>query len=336
MLTRESIESTVYTPVVEELDQVLMTLMAVADEEDSSGIQNDEAVQERLEHVLASPGKRIRPAITLLTTRLSGDAPNETAIMMAAAVELLHVATLVHDDMVDSADLRRGRATASNLWGGRVAVLLGDYLFAASARFVCDTNNIRVVRQFAETIMQLSNGELSELMSCFSPDQTRELYLTRINHKTASLFTTASETGAVLAGYAEDDVQRMSRYGYKLGMAYQIMDDVLDFTSSSETLGKPACNDLRQGILTLPSIRLMERSPGDNAILDFVNGAPDDRELLLARAADEIRAAGFLDECIGEATGYSNSARVELDTFPDSASKASLIALTEFVQQRDS
>ena len=334
MLTKSEIESSVYSPVEKELERVALALLSIAEDGDASELRDEEEIENMLQHILAAPGKRVRPAITLLTSKLWGAAPTDHVITMAAAVELLHVATLVHDDMVDSADLRRGRATASNLWGGRVAVLLGDYLFAASATFVCDTGNVRVVRRFAETIMELSRGELTELLLSSNENHPRDAYLRRIYNKTASLFTTAAETGAMLSGAAEPDVEHMHRFGYNLGMAYQVMDDVLDFTSDSEELGKPTCNDLRQGILTLPSIMLLERMPGDNPVSDLLKSAPDDREIHLVRAVDLIRETGILDECIVVADDYAASGAAELEDFDPSEARTSLAALANFASNR--
>lgn len=334
MLTKSQIETSVYSPVEKELERVAIALLSIAEDSDARELRDEDAIQDMLEHILAAPGKRVRPAITLLTSKLWGGDPTDNVIIMAAAVELLHVATLVHDDMVDSADLRRGRATASNLWGGRIAVLLGDYLFAASATFVCDTGNVRVVRRFAETIMELSRGELTELLLASSESHPRESYLRRIYNKTASLFTTAAETGAMLSGANDSDVEHMHRFGYNLGMAYQVMDDVLDFTSDSEELGKPACNDLRQGILTLPSIMLLERMPDDNPVSELLSRAQDDREVPLAKAVKLIRETGILDECIVVADAYVADAAAELDGFAPSEARASLTALANFASNR--
>ncbi len=334
MLTKGQIETSVYSPVEVELERVALTLLSIAEDGDASRLQDEDAIQEMLQHILAAPGKRVRPAITLLASKLWGNAPTEHVITMAAAVELLHVATLVHDDMVDSADLRRGRATASNLWGGRVAVLLGDYLFAASATFVCDTGNVRVVRRFAETIMELSRGELTELLLSSDENHPRDAYLQRIYNKTASLFTTAAESGAILSGASEPEVKRLHGFGYNLGMAYQVMDDVLDFTSDSEELGKPACNDLRQGILTLPSIMLLERMPNDNPVSDLLKAAPDDREIHLTRAVNMIRETGIIDECIAVADNYAVESAAKLDDFDSSEARTSLASLANFASNR--
>jgi geranylgeranyl pyrophosphate synthase len=334
MLTKSDIETSVYGPVNVELQRVIASLIAVADREDAENIESDAVLQERLEHILSAPGKRVRPAITLLTSKLWGGTPTEEQVTMAAAVELLHIATLVHDDMVDRADLRRGRATPSNLWGGRIAVLLGDYLFAAAAMFVCDTNNVRVIKRFAETIMELAKGELTELIGEGDSLSSQDAYFKRIYNKTGSLFTTAAESGAILANASAADEARMHDYGYSLGMAYQVMDDVLDFTSTSEELGKPACNDLRQGILTLPSIMLLERSPDDNPVTRLLNGSPEDKEIHLEQAVNQMRDTGIFDECIVVADDYVRRALESLHDFDDSEAKSSLHTLATFASNR--
>ncbi len=335
MVARTRIEPAVYAPVEDGLRKVVASLKAVA-AADSRDIGSNEAVRERLAHVLAVSGKRVRPAMTLLAAGLWGRPTDANAVTMATAVELLHVATLVHDDTVDRADRRRGHATASNLWGNRMAVLLGDYLFAASARFVCDTNNVRVIRRFAETIMELSKGELTEMLDAGSVEVTRDVYLERIYNKTASLFSTASESGAALGGAAEEDVARLRDYGYNVGMAYQVMDDVLDYMATSEELGKPAYNDLRQGILTLPSIMLIEGSPAGTTIAELFASGSDDRDIFLRRAVDEIRQSDVLERSIEFAREYVSMARRALEPIPDSAGRSSLLALADFATSRTS
>ncbi|MCH8818280.1 MAG: polyprenyl synthetase family protein, partial [Chloroflexi bacterium] len=278
----------VYGPIRSELQAVVLNIVTLAQEQGS----HEGAMADRLEHVLSAPGKRLRPAITLLASRLWGG-PSDLAVMMGTAVELLHIATLIHDDTIDDADTRRGRETASNLWGRNVAVLLGDYVFAAAARFVCDTNSVRLVRRFSETIMELSRGELNELLDGQDPKVTRAAYFQRIYDKTASLFSTAAESGAVLGGAPESKVQLVKNYGYKLGMAYQVLDDVLDYESTSEELGKPAGNDLKEGVLTLPAIMLIEAQPESNAVLDLFKSARAARKNGQSGADENARATAI-------------------------------------------
>ena len=205
----------------------------------------------------------MRPAVTLLAAQFHPHDPARP-ILMASAVELLHLATLIHDDTVDNSPVRRGRATVSSTWSPHVAVLFGDYVFATSATFVCDTQNIRVIRRFSETIMELASGQLMEYFTAFDAAQARDLYNDRIYRKTASLFCTASESGAVLGDAPEHEVQALRDYGYNIGMAFQVGDDLLDFQGDASNLGKPVGSDLLNGVLTLPTIMLMERYPEDN------------------------------------------------------------------------
>ncbi len=284
-----------------------------------------------LDHVLDSRGKRIRAAITLLASRFYPHNP-DNPIIMAGAVELLHLATLIHDDTVDNSDLRRGRPTVSNQWGKQMAVLFGDYIFATSATFVCDTGNIRVIRRFSETIMELASGEIAEFFDTFNPEQARERYHHRIYRKTASLFRTAGETGAILGGAPEPQIQAMSDYGYNIGMAFQMVDDLLDVQGDAAELGKPVGNDLLQGMLTLPTILLMEKYPQDNPVQELLNDPTADGKL--EQALDMINNSGVVGECYAIIGQYCEKAVRCMDTLPECDAKSSLAALPEYIQER--
>ncbi len=287
---------------------------------------------EPLDHMLESIGKMMRPAVTLLS---AGFHPNDgrNAEIMAGAVELLHVATLIHDDTVDASDMRRGRATVANVWGRDAAVVVGDYIFAASATFVCDTGNIRVIRRFAETIMELSKGQLYEMANAYRADQDMEAYLDRIYNKTASLFATAAESGAVLSGADERTVQALRSYGYNLGMAFQVVDDILDVRGSREAIGKPVGNDLLQGVVTLPLLTYMKRHPGDTSIAEFFAN-PEDRDPA-RRVIEEARAPEIIDEACVLAHEKCDEARHCLSTLPDTVERRSLLDLVDYVIARD-
>jgi heptaprenyl diphosphate synthase len=315
--------SAIYAPVQVPLYQVEKKLRSLT----SAGIPE---LQPLLDYVLNSGGKRIRPAITLLA---SGFYPHDTAkpIIMAAAVEMLHLATLIHDDTVDDSDLRRGKATVSNLWGKHVAVLFGDYVFAASATFVCDTDNVRVIRRFSETIMELASGEIIEYFNCYNPRQARELYHDRIYRKTASLFRTAAETGAILGGAPEPQVQALRDYGYNIGMAFQMVDDLLDVQGDVSELGKPVGNDLMQGVLTLPSM-LLERYPENNPIEALFKDRSQNGKL--QQALDMINSSGIVAECYAVIREYCANAARALDTLPDCDSRRSLLDLTNYIWER--
>ena len=321
----------IYAPVADDLDKVIANMAGVSA---SQGSEHPPEIEARLAQVLSTPGKRIRPAMTLLTSRLWGRIPDERTLRMATAVELLHVASLIHDDTVDSADTRRGQATASNLWGGNVAVLLGDFLFATSATFVCDTNSVRLIRRFAQTIAELSRGELNEIISAWSTDTDREAYFARIFDKTATLFSTAAESGAVLGEGDEESVCRIRDYGYNLGMAYQVLDDLLDYEATSEAIGKPVANDLANGVLTLPAILAIESGEAITAISAAFSAAPEDRPRLLAAAHKAICASDALDRSRGIAQKYIAKATKCLDGLPRSGSLESLLLLTDYIGSR--
>ena len=281
-----------------------------------------------LSHVFDTVGKRIRPALTLLSSSFHEHDPRVTEIM-ATAVEALHIATLVHDDTVDSSSVRRGRATLNSLWGRNAAVLAGDYIFAKSATYVCDTGDIRVIRRFSETIMELSTGELQEMSEAYNGAQTMDQYLERIYNKTASLFTTACQSGAILSGAPDKQVTALREYGYNLGMAFQIMDDILDFEASEEDVGKPVGNDLSHGTITLPAIMALRTQPEDNPILTLFDSPEDARSLGLA--VEFILGSTAIEESYAVASDYCRAARRQLDGIPDTPARASLEELADYV-----
>ncbi len=321
----------IYAPVADDLERVIANIAGVA-EADGPGPPPE--IEARLAQVLATPGKRIRPAITLLTSKLWGRIPDERTIKMATAVELLHIASLIHDDTVDSADTRRGHATASNLWGGNIAVLLGDFVFATSATFVCDTNSVRLIRRFAQTIAELSRGELNEILESSTQKTDRERYLQRIYDKTASLFSTSAESGAVLGEGDEESVANVRQYGYNLGMAYQVLDDLLDYESNPEQLGKPTANDLSNGVLTLPAILAYESGDAADEIAAFLNANDAERPRLLTVAYDAICSSDALERSRGIANDYIDAALQNLESVADSESRDALIQLTGYIRDR--
>ena len=314
----------IYAPVQDGLAQVEDKLRSLAETETST-------VQPLLKYVTAAGGKRVRPAITLLAAQFHPHDPARP-ILMASAVELLHLATLIHDDTVDNAPLRRGRATVSNTWTPQVAVLLGDYVFATSATFVCDTQNIRVIRRFSETIMELASGQMMEYFTAFDASQARDLYNDRIYRKTASLFCTASESGAVLGEATEDEVQALRDYGYNIGMAFQVADDLLDFQGDASNLGKPVGSDLLNGVLTLPTIMLMERYPNDDLVQSLFQDRSNDAKL--QKVVEVINNSTILTDCEQVVQDDSDQARQALQALPDCDPKRSLIDLADYLIAR--
>jgi len=281
----------------------------------------------QLDHVLEG-GKVVRSALTLL----SGKFYNynlEQLIPMAAAIELLHTATLVHDDTVDNAHFRRGKPTLNNLLGNHNAVLLGDYIFAASAQMTAETENIRVIKLFAQTLMDICSGELDESLNPF--DQSRARYYHRIDKKTACLFTSAAESGSILSQAPEEAVQSLREYGYNIGMGFQIVDDILDFTGQGETMGKPVSNDLSQGVFTLPTILIMEGPEGESIKPVFQEDKERGKKLL----AEMVYQSDVLDRCYDIAKDFCSQAKLALKDLPRNSAYNSLISLADYVIQRE-
>jgi len=314
----------IYAPVEEGLARVTDNLKGLAD-------QQSAFLGDLLYHVFEAPGKSIRPALTLLAAQFH---PHDTskAETMATAVEMLHIATLIHDDTVDRSDVRRGKETINSLWGGNTAVLVGDYVFAASARQVCDTGDIRVIRRFAETIMELSSGELQEMAAAYDSGQTVEQYMERTYNKTASLFSTAGESGAVLSGAPEDTVSALKEYSCNLGMAYQIVDDILDFSGGQEEVGKPVGRDLSQGKMTLPAMLAAQKDPDHNPIPDLFR-SPDDAERL-RRSVEMVQDPFVIDDAYSMARGLCDLAARSLRPLPPIPARDSLEALVDYVMAR--
>ena len=314
----------IYEPIQEQLGQVEERLQSLVPE-------GHAALSDLLRHVTSSSGKRVRPAITLLASRFHPNS-GELPVTVAAAIELLHLASLVHDDTVDNSSMRRGMATVSSLWGRNVAVQLGDYVFATSAVFVCDTKNVRVIRRFSETIKDLATGELVEAFGTFQWNQTYEQYKDRIFHKTASLFRAAAESGAVLSGASETTIQALCQYGYSLGMAFQIVDDILDFDGTQEEVGKPVGHDLLQGVLTLPAMLFLERYPANNPIIPLFRG--EDPEGNRQKVLEIVRNSTIIQDAYAVAEGFSADAAEALESLPDIRERQSLLDLASYVVER--
>ena len=314
----------VFDPVKVGLDRVMDNLKGLAGRQSTF-------LSDLLDHVFEAPGKSIRPALTLLAARFHSHDASKTETM-ATAVELLHLATLIHDDTVDGSDVRRGKQTINSLWGGNTAVLVGDYLFAASATYVCDTGEIRVIRRFAETIMELSSGELQEMAAAYDSSQTVDQYMEITYNKTASLFSTAGESGAILSGASEETVSALRDYSRNLGMAYQIVDDILDFNGSQDEVGKPVGNDLSQGKMTLPAMLAAQRDPDHNPIPGLFR-SPDDPERL-RRSVEMVQDPSVLDDAYSTARGLCDQAIRSLRFLPQVPTRNSLEVLADYVMCR--
>lgn len=284
---------------------------------------------DQLKHALKDGGKRIRPALTLLTGKFY-KYNLDLLLPMATGVELLHTATLIHDDTIDDSQLRRGKASIKHRWGNSNAVLLGDYLFATSAGMVAETRNIRVIKLFAQTLMTICTGEIEESISIFN--KSRERYFQTIGDKTASLFAAATESGAVLSKAPEEVVQYLKSYGYNLGMSFQIVDDILDFVGQKETLGKPVASDLSKGIFTLPVILLFERPESDEVREAFEKDSRRGTKQLM----EMVYNSSVLDEGYRIAQDFTSRACSALERLPRNTVYNSLTDLAGYVTERKS
>lgn len=283
-----------------------------------------------LDHLLSSGGKRIRPAVSLLTGALLGADP-EHIVTLAAAIELLHTATLVHDDLIDGALIRRGNATLNAQWTPAATVLTGDYIFARAAELASETNNVHVMNLFAKTLATIVNGEIQQLFNGHGV-VSREAYFKRIYSKTASMFELATTAAAILSPVDQDIIDAMKSYGYEIGMAFQIIDDVLDFTGEQKMIGKPIANDLRQGLFTLPALNYFEIHP-DEELLDAVTKGSIIGERML-QLIDSICTSDAIELSVEEAVQYSNRAVKSLKRVPQGPEQQALVGLAEYVVHR--
>lgn len=284
-----------------------------------------------LEHLLAAGGKRVRPVVTLLTGQMLGG-QTDRLVTLAAAIELLHTATLVHDDLIDGALLRRGSPTINAQWSPAATVITGDFVFARAAKLAAETDSVGVMHMFAETLSTIVNGEITQMFASRGLI-SREDYFQRIYAKTASMFELAAGAAALLSSEKDEVIATARRFGYEIGMAFQIVDDVLDFTGEQATVGKPVASDLRLGLVTLPAIYYFEAYPRDpdlNRLLDG-NGSNEKR---LSRLVSAINQSGAIDQALDEANHYVDRALAILEDLPTSPEREALVDLATYVVRR--
>ncbi len=284
-------------------------------------------------YLLSSGGKRIRPALTIAAAR-HYPVDDEALTSLAAAVEMLHTATLVHDDVIDGSLLRRGNPTLNARWSAGATVLAGDYIFARAAIFAAETHSVPVVQLFAETLAIICSGELRQMFKYYDLDQPLDEYYNRIYAKTASLFAAAAELGALLAEAPEPHIRAFREYGHYLGMAFQIVDDILDFVGDEETLGKPVGSDLRQGTITLPVFYYLRDGGDRNLIVQVFNAQGEEKQAALLRALEAIQMSGAIDAAREEAWAFTEKARKALDIVPDTPYREALRDMAAYVVER--
>lgn len=299
---------------------------------EQAGEEHHPDLRSALEHLLSAGGKRIRPTLSLLVGNMLG-APEEKVITLGASVELLHTATLVHDDLIDGALLRRGMPTLNARWSPAATVLTGDFLFARAAKLAAETDYLPLMKLFAETLAIIVNGELTQMFSARGVIE-RNNYYDRIYAKTASLFEMSALASAMLA--TEDEAMRLSMktFGYEVGMAFQIVDDILDFTGNQTAVGKPIGSDLLNGLVTLPAIYYAEEHPHDDDVLSLPDGGWKDTDRV-QRIVDNIRRNAAIEKAMDEARQAVRRALGALEDAPAVPERDALEDLAKFIVDRD-
>ena len=288
---------------------------------------------EVIKQAIGSRGKGVRPALTLLAGKFNRF-NLEYLIPMSTAVELLHTASLVHDDTIDKSPLRRGLPTIHSTLGDNAAIMAGDYLFAKSAELAAIPGNLKVVRLFARTLMALAKGELEETLTLYDWHQSRKDYFQRIDGKTAALFAMATESGAILSDSHESQIQALKDYGHNLGLAFQVVDDLLDFISDEGTMGKPVGNDLLLGVMTLPSLIYLEQNFDGNPIKQGFENKGKGNDLAQA-VADIQNSPLIIEESFAVARGLVEDAKKAIEPLPDNDAKKALLTLADYVFERN-
>jgi len=286
-------------------------------------------------YVQEGGGKRVRPALLLLASRLCGYR-GERAVTLASTVEFIHTASLLHDDIIDEATTRRGRRSVNSRWGNDITVLLGDFLYTKAMGMALSQDNLRILRLLSDVTLRLIEGEILEIERNGNMGATVEDHVDTIRRKTADLFAACTRIGAILGEVGDTREAALSEYGLNLGLCFQMVDDLLDFTAEEKTLGKPVANDLREGKVTLPMIFLLQK--GGRAARDKVKAVLDDRAFARVTRDELVRLArdcGALEEARGLAERYADEARESLAVFEPSPYRDALESLPGFVLARD-
>ena len=294
-----------------------------------------ELIPEIGRYIQSSGGKRVRPAVLLMAARLAGYS-GEQSVNYASVVEFIHTATLVHDDIIDDADLRRGKAAVHSRWGNDVTVLLGDYLYIKSMGMALSYDSLDLVRLLCDVTLRMIEGELYQLTKAGNVDITEEDHFEIIRRKTAYLFGGCAEIGGMLGDVGEDQRRALREYGFSLGIAFQLVDDLLDYTADTTALGKPIGGDLREGKVTLPAILLLQRDGGRAS--ELIRAAVSDRTIAQKdwdELQDLLHEHRAVEHAYDRAVEYATSAKRSLDLFPPSPERDALAALPDYVLARD-
>lgn len=289
-------------------------------------------VRQVAEYIISAGGKRMRPALTLLSARACGYSGTHHQ-ELAAVVEFIHTATLLHDDVVDESALRRGRDTANAMFGNAASVLVGDFLYSRAFQMMVGVGSMRVMQVLADATNIIAEGEVLQLMNCRNADITVDAYLQVIHYKTAKLFEAAARLGAILGNVSAESEEAMAAYGMHIGTAFQLIDDVLDYSGDATETGKNLGDDLAEGKTTLPLIHAMQNGTAEQAVLVRHAIEAADRESFTAVLA-AVRASGALDAARQQGIAEAEAAKRALMYVPDSKFRGTLLQLADFAVQR--
>lgn len=318
----------VYSGIQEKLAQVEIELRKF-----SSGSDNP-LIQEINSYIFKKSGKRIRPALLLLSSKLFGNRADED-IRMCALVETIHTASLLHDDIIDNADTRRGELSVHKKWGSNISVLLGDFLYIKTLGLSLESSHSEIIKIFTDSSTEMIDGELFEYHMSGNLDIREDQYLDIIDKKTASLFAASCRIGGIIGGASVEDQRHLADYGRNLGMAFQAVDDLLDYTGDEKTLGKPVLSDLSEGRITLPLIHYLKNaSPEGRHIIEKILHNPNAGNDLKKKMLDLIESSRSLEYAFDKAGSFSREARKDLANLPESPHREAMSLLAEYILSR--
>ncbi|MDD3268201.1 MAG: polyprenyl synthetase family protein [Syntrophomonadaceae bacterium] len=315
-----------FSPITEE--------MKVVEEQLSRSIKGNIAMlNEASSHLIKAGGKRLRPAFALLSARLFSE-DLEDVIPIAVALELIHMASLVHDDVIDNSDTRRGKATVKSAWGNRVSIYAGDYILARSLSMAARYQRSDIVDVLAEASMRICEGEVIQMLSCYNVTLGLKNYLRRIERKTALLISVSCQLGAMVMNASPEAVKAIKNYGYFLGMAFQVTDDILDIIADEQILGKPTGSDIRQGVITLPALYALKNSPQCEELAKLL-ASPEACAHHTDRIIDIINDSDGIDYAYFITRHYARKAQEQLRYLPEVPVKKNLFNMADFILARD-
>jgi octaprenyl-diphosphate synthase len=308
---------------------------AVEEEFEKRARSNIQIITRIGQYLYRTGGKRVRPALMVLSAKIFGEEVDTAVIQMATVMEFLHTATLVHDDVIDGAEMRRGRQAVSTEWGNETAVLMGDWLYMSAFETALQQRNLAILDALTDATRKMTEGELIQLALVGNMRITEEQHLEIVTRKTGYLFSASCRVGGILRGANEEERRALADYGLCLGIAFQLVDDLLDFTSDSTKLGKPVLSDLREGKVTLPLIRLLRKQPQFASLVRAAMEEPAGETRLAKQVLSLLDEYGELERAREDAYAYAARAQEALTIFPDNRYRRALNDIAQFIVERD-